>query len=263
MASFNILTKLKTLAVETDYRISFFKPTTQQAKMNRNLIIKLFIAWAVAIFGFQILLKIIEKPVPEEALVRFIPAWHRIEAGLGTDNDLQDIGRSMVQVTGKLTLEPGEYAILKDVISWTLSELLPEHELADLQESVIRLNRLREEIVSLQDPEYLAAKESVISTAAPALDIGEGTLLAQLLAIGLVENMAVMEDQSRERIPEIMSLYLTHNRSVLTDTIFLGFPFHYFYSAVFLLVFFIGLCWIYCHRTDKLHARLNFLEAHD
>jgi putative solute:sodium symporter small subunit len=231
--------------------------------MNRNLIIKLFLAWAVAIFGFQILLKILEKPVPEEALVRFIPAWQRIESGLATGNDLQAAGRSMVQVTGKLSLEPGEYAILKEGISWTLSELLPGHELADLQESVRRLNRLREEIVSLQDPEYLAVKESIISQAAPALGIGEGTLLAQLLSIGLVENMAVMEEQTRERIPGIMSLYLTHNRSVLTDTIFLGFPFHYFYTAVFLLVFFIGLCWIYCYRTDKLHARLNFLEAHD
>jgi hypothetical protein len=90
--------------VETEeYRISFFKPTTQQAKMNRNLIIKLFIAWAVAIFGFQILLKIIEKPVPEEALVRFIPAWEKVAAGTATDHDLQVIGQSMVQVTGKLT----------------------------------------------------------------------------------------------------------------------------------------------------------------
>jgi putative solute:sodium symporter small subunit len=250
--------------VETEeFRISFFKPTTQQAKMNRNLIIKLFIAWAVAIFGFQILLKIIEKPVPEEALVRFIPAWEKVAAGTATDHDLRTIGQSIVQVTGKLNLEPGEYAILKDGISWTLAELLPEHELAGLQEEVRRLNRLREEIVSLQDPEYLAVKESIISIASPTLGIGEGTLEAQLLAIGLVENMAIMEDQSWERIPEIMHLYMTHNRSVLTDTIFLGFPFHYFYTAVFLLLFFIGLCWLYCYRTDKLHARLNFLETTD
>jgi putative solute:sodium symporter small subunit len=246
-----------------EYRISFFKPTTQQAKMNRNLIVKLFIAWAVAIFGFQILLRIIEKPVPEEALVRFIPAWQQAEAGTATDNDLQVIGQSMVQVTGKLTLEPGEYAILKDGIGWILAELLPEQELFDLQEDVRQLNMLREEIFSLQDPQYLAVKESIVSRAAPALGIGEGTLAAQLLAIGLTDNMAGLEEQSRVRIPEIMNLYMTHNRSVLTDTIFLGFPFHYFYTAVFLLVFFIGLCWIYCYRTDKLHARLNFLETID
>jgi putative solute:sodium symporter small subunit len=250
--------------VETEeYRISFFKPTTHQARMNRNLIIKLFVVWAVAIFGFQILLKVMGKPVPEEALIRFIPAWENVQAGMATESDLQIIGQSMVQVTGKITLEPGEYAVLKDGISWTLSELLPDHELLALQEEVQHLNRLREEITSLQDPEYLAAKESVIARAAPALNIGKGTLLAQLLSIGLVDDMRNLAEENRVLIPPIMNLYLTHNRSVLTDTIFLGFPFHYFYTAVFLLVFFIGLCWIYCYRTDKLHAKLNFLETID
>ncbi|MFO7924224.1 MAG: DUF4212 domain-containing protein [Bacteroidales bacterium] len=246
-----------------EYRISFFNPTTQQARSNRNLIIQLFIMWAVAIFGFQILLEVLSKPVPEEALVKFIPAWEKIESGNAESYDYQVTGQSMVQVTGKLTLGPDEYDALKDGISWTLSGLLPANELADLQQEVQLLTRLREEITSLRDERYLQAKESVISKAAPALGIGEDTLLAQLLALGLDDDMENMAEENRLKIPGIMSLYLTHNRSVLTDTIFLGFPFHYFYTAVLLLIFFVGLCWLYCYRTDKLHAKLNFLEQID
>jgi putative solute:sodium symporter small subunit len=237
-----------------EYRISFFKPTTLQAKTNRNLIVKLFISWAVAI---------IEKPIPEDALITFSSAWENIESGSATYVDYQDIAQSMIQVMGKITIKPDDYGALKDGTGWALSKVYPEDDLSDLQQDVQHLNLLKEQITSLQDEEYLATKELIISKAAPALGIGEGTLLAQLLAIGLDDQLQLLAEENRKKIPEIMSLYLTHNRSVLTDTVFLGFPFHYFYTAVLLLVFFIGLCWIYCYRTDKLHAKLNFLEKID
>jgi putative solute:sodium symporter small subunit len=246
-----------------EYRISFFKPTTLQAKTNRNLIVKLFISWAVAIFGFQILLRVIEKPVPEDALITFSSAWENIESGSATYVDYQDIAQSMIQVMGKITIKPDDYDALKDGTGWALSKVYPEDDLSDLQQDVQHLNLLKEQITSLRDEEYLETKELIISKAAPALGIGEGTLLAQLLAIGLNNDLQLLTEESRKKIPEIMSLYLTHNRSVLTDTVFLGFPFHYFYTAVLLLVLFIGLCWIYCYRTDKLHAKLNFLEKID
>jgi putative solute:sodium symporter small subunit len=246
-----------------EYRISFFKPTTLPAKTNRNLIVKLFISWAVAIFGFQILLRVIEKPIPEDALITFSSAWENIESGSATYVDYQDIAQSMIQVMGKITIKPDDYGALKDGTGWALSKVYPEDDLSDLQQDVQHLNLLKEQITSLQDEEYLATKELIISKAAPALGIGEGTLLAQLLAIGLDDQLQLLAEENRKKIPEIMSLYLTHNRSVLTDTVFLGFPFHYFYTAVLLLVFFIGLCWIYCYRTDKLHAKLNFLEKID
>ncbi|MCP3931453.1 MAG: DUF4212 domain-containing protein [Bacteroidetes bacterium] len=53
-------------------------------------------------------------------------------------------------------------------------------------------------------------------------------------------------------IPKIMSKFLIHNQSVLTDTKFLGFPFHYFYSAVFLLALFVIICLVYCKAIDKV-----------
>lgn len=250
--------------METEkYRISFFKPTTQQAVYNRNLIVKLFIMWAVAIFGFQILLKILEKPVPEEALISFNTAWDKIESEGASASDYKAAGRSMVQVMGKINLLPDDYIALKDGVGWALAMVYPDQDIEVLQKHVSQLNVLKDEITSLRDENYLETKNIIISKAAPALGMDTGTLLAQLLAIGLDDDMQNILEASRSRIPDIMALYLTHNRSVLTDTIFLGFPFHYFYTAVFLLAFFIGLCWIYCYRTDKLHAKLNFLEKVD
>lgn len=243
-----------------EYRISFFKPTTQQALENRNLIVKLFIIWAVGIFGFQVVLKILEKPVQEEALVRFTAAWERLESGEADRADYVAAGQAMVQAMGKSTLKAHDYAALQDGVGWVLGQVYPASGLADLQNDVDHLSALREQITSLGDEDYLEAKEKIISRAAPALDIGEETLLAQLLAIGLDGNLSQLSADSKTMIPITMNLYMTHNRSVLTDTIFLGFPFHYFYTAVFLLIFFIALCWYYCYRTDKLHAKLNFLE---
>ena len=63
------------------------------------------------------------------------------------------------------------------------------------------------------------------------------------------------EQKLRKIFEEAMGLYLIHNRSVLTDTRFLGFPFHYFYTAVFLLILFVGLTWLYCVRTDMFNKK--------
>jgi putative solute:sodium symporter small subunit len=245
---------------EEEYRISLFKPTTQQALKNRNLILQLFVVWAIAIFGFQILLKILEKPVPEDALVAFSAAWEKVESGNADAADYISAGQSMVQAMGKSTIKDHEYIALQDGVGWMLANVYPAEDLDGLQRDIHRLSALREQITSLGDEDYLEAKALIVSKTAPALDIGEGTLLAQLLAVGLDGELMQISDENKSRIPGIMGLYMTHNRSVLTDTIFLGFPFHYFYTAVFLLVFFIGLCWFYCYKTDKLHARLNFLE---
>jgi putative solute:sodium symporter small subunit len=67
--------------------------------------------------------------------------------------------------------------------------------------------------------------------------------------------MESFEDSERAQLTGIMGLYLIHNRSALTDAKFLGFPFHYFYTAVFLLILFVGLCWLYCVRTDMYNKK--------
>ena len=54
-----------------------------------------------------------------------------------------------------------------------------------------------------------------------------------------------MSDASFDRLEDIMKLYMTHNQSFLTDSKVIGFPFHYFYTAVFLLILFVILCIVY------------------
>lgn len=246
-----------------EYKISFFRPTTPLALKNRNLIVKLFIIWAVAIFGFQVLLKMLEKPVPEDALLSYRAAWESVESGVADRSDMQEAARAMIQVMGKSTLRPDDYTALRDGLGYLLYQIYPTEGIEELQSDVRHLNVLKNRITSLRDEEYLLAKQRIISQAAPALGIPANSLLAELLAIGLDDELATFSFENRQRLPHIMDIYLTHNRSVLTDTIFLGFPFHYFYTAVFLLVFFIGLCWYYCYRTDRLHAKLNFIEKID
>lgn len=46
-------------------------------------------------------------------------------------------------------------------------------------------------------------------------------------------------------------------KSFLTETQFLGFPFHYWYAAQFLILLFIFLCWWYCKFIDKLEAEFS------
>ena len=62
-------------------------------------------------------------------------------------------------------------------------------------------------------------------------------------------------------IPGIMKTNLIHNQSVLTDTIFLGFPFHYFYSALFLLTLFVLICLVYCFKIDTLMKKYDMEQS--
>ncbi|MFC1670672.1 DUF4212 domain-containing protein, partial [Spirochaetota bacterium] len=55
-------------------------------------------------------------------------------------------------------------------------------------------------------------------------------------------------------------LYLIHNRNVLTDIKFLGFPFHYFYTSQLLLIMFVLICLVYCIATDRIHRKYGFIE---
>ena len=43
-------------------------------------------------------------------------------------------------------------------------------------------------------------------------------------------------------------------KSFLTETQFMGFPFHWWYSAQFCIALFILLCYVYCKFVDKLEA---------
>jgi putative solute:sodium symporter small subunit len=210
-----------------EYKFNFFKPKTDHGKANTKIIISMVAIWAVAVFGFQFLLKAIEKPTKEKSLIAFEQVWGNVAAGTATLEEKQTMAISVLAVLGK-TVKKEQRAVLVNALNWSVYSLTPEVTKAD---------------------------------AAQQLGVGPDSLEAKLLAITLSESrIDTLESSSQEQLPGIMSLYCTHNQSVLTDTKFLGFPFHYWYTAEFLLILFVGLCLVYCILIDRIHKKFHIKE---
>ena len=127
---------------------------------------------------------------------------------------------------------------------------------------VAEFENLKSRIVNITDPEYIKADKELQSLAATILGLSSEDVRSTLISIELSSSMMdELTQASREAIPAAMSLYLIHPQSFLTDGRFLGFPSHYFYTSIFLLVLFVGLCWMYCIRTDRRDARLGIKEV--
>ncbi len=244
-----------------DYHISFFKPTTPRAKKNRNMVIWLFSIWFIAIFGFQIVLRIIEKPTPEPSYLSFQNVWKNVQSESPGTIELQEFGKVTLSVLGKVAISQDEKKILDNAMSWAIYELTDDSLKAGLIARVQEFEKIKSEITNISDPTYLQTKLSLTKDLSPVLNLHELDVRSTILPLELSSiDMVVLTDQSIENLPEIMEKYLVHNQSFLTDTKFLGFPFHYFYTAVFLLMLFISLCLIYCFRTDKINRELNITD---
>ncbi len=227
-------------------KVNFFKPITEHAKSNMKLIITLAIIWAVAVFGFQILLIALNKPVPEENFSKFEKIWPEIADGTNEDTLVkQEMSNIVLSVLGKnIALKQPHKDVLKLTISKLIIDLLPEE-----QKSLFA-----------QDPlGFLAGNDlhEILGLEKDGLDKLRYDLLPESLVS--VEN-ADFTPEIKEQIPSIMQLYLVHNRSFLTDFSFIGFPFHYWYTAQFLLIMFVVLCIIYAVAIDKLHKKHNIDE---
>ena len=239
-----------------DYHISFFKPTTDSARRNRNMVVQFVLIWAIAIFGFQILLKVIEKPTPEPAWDIYQSAWGEIEAGSTDAGLLMQASQSALSVLGKVAIDPLHRGALDNMISWAALNI------ADSVQRTLLMQKLEsfESIAATTDDpragEYVAAKNELIPVLQEIYGLTPSDVRGKIAAVEIHSSMMQsFSDENRMVFREAMDLYLIHNRSILTDTQFLGFPFHYFYTAVFLLILFVGLCWLYCVRTDMFNRK--------
>ncbi len=239
---------------EEDCHVSFFKPVSLRATKNRNMVLWLVSIWAVAIFGFQILLKVTGKPTPEPTHVEFIQVWNQVKAGNADDQEMKVFSKSVLQVLGKVYIKADYKSALENAFSWSVFQLENndrEHLLAQIQ----GFEQATNQSSSVLDSKYLSAKLLLETDISALLDIPTDDARRTAIPFS-VKSSAIgdFSDQNKATVARAMDLYLIHNRSVLTDTKFLGFPFHYFYTAVFLLCLFIGLCWFYCVRTDKIES---------
>ncbi|MCU0458282.1 MAG: DUF4212 domain-containing protein [Bacteroidales bacterium] len=244
------------------YNFSIFSPRNRHGRKNRNVIFTMLAIWAVAVFGFQILLRVIEKPVPEPALGQFEEQWAIIASGNEADADYRALLNSLVMVRGKITVTEADKLLLSDAITASVVRLVPDSVMQKVTDGIGSLKMMHEEIKTLKGQEYLDLKAlirdagtAINETLEPFTGYGPGSLEAPILAASLREEWpASFTGTELSRLPDVMKLYLTHNRSVLTDTTFLGFPFHYFYTAVFLLILFVVLCIVY---NRLIEWRLN------
>jgi putative solute:sodium symporter small subunit len=219
--------------------------------------------WAVAIFGFHFVLRIIEKPTPEPAYTEFEKVWDKVNSGNASLEEEKVFVSSALSVLGKLAVNDNDKAVLNNAVSASFSKLVPDSLLSELKERVNTFTTAQTDTsLTLASEAYQNAKIDVVEWAAPYAGLEKYSLKAKLLPFTLkADKLTSLTEEDKTKVPATMAKYLIHNQSFLTDFKFLGFPFHYFYTAVFLLILFVGLCWIYCYRTDKKMTKFEVVES--
>ncbi len=249
------------------YNFSLFKPVSPYGKKNRNLIITLLIIWFVGIFGFQTLLLIFEKPTPEKALVSFETVWENVKTKKANDQEKMDLINSMVSVAGKSSVKPDDRIILNKALSYFVYSIISDSDQVVLAEQVAALALTREKLVKAVDSEYarlqadlVKIKTTIDAIANEKTGIDPTNNKEAILPYSLNATKDELTAENVEVLPKIMRKYLTHNQSFLTDAKFLGFPFHYFYTAEFLLILFVLLSLFYSIRITQIQKKLSIIE---
>jgi len=235
------------------YNFSLFTPRNLHGKKNRNVILSMLAIWAIAVFGFQFLLRAIEKPTPEKALTMFESTWPEASTTDIKTVDYKTFLNSLILVRGKNIVKAEDQIVLSGAISYVMFNIVPDSLKPVMINSVTEIRSLKEQLAGAKDQKYLDLKIQIAEKNKNITSIGEqysgfkpGSLESSILISSLQEKYpSSLNDESFANLPGLMKLYLTHNQSFLTDTKFLGFPFHYFYTAVFLLILFVALCIIY------------------
>ncbi len=227
------------------YEVNFFKPLTNHAKANTKLIMTLAIIWAVGVFGFQILLMVFNEPTPEANFTKFEQVWPAVVEDDSIALEIkQEFAKVSLAVLGKnIAVKDNHKAHLKEALSWTVYSMQ-----ADSMKAVFQ-NEPNEESIQLA--------AASIGLSADGFD----KLMLDLLPSSLMKiEKPKLSAECKSAIPGIMNLYLVHNQSGLTDFTFLGFPFHYWYTAQFLLIMFVILCLVYAKVIDKMNVKHDFVE---
>ncbi len=244
-----------------EYHTSFFKPSNKRTKANRNMVIWLVSIWAVAVFGFQILLKVLEKPTPEPAWVTYESIKGSVFSEDATPEDYRKFARINLRVLAKIFITPEERETLQKSMSWAFFNLAGEEKEQILADEIRRFEAVEDTTTDVMNPGYHNARLRLQAYAAPMLGLQESDARIRILPLELRNDYPPRLSQEHiTKLDNILEAYLIHNQSILTDTVFLGFPFHYFYTAVFLLILFVFLCWLYCITADSLNKKYNIQD---
>ncbi len=231
-----------------DLDVNFFKPLSGHARANMRLIVTLFLIWAVAVFGFQFLLLALEKPTPEPNYETFQSVWSKVAQDSANAEEQRAFAKVALAVLGKNVAVSAQHReVLRESLTATVLSLLPVDQRSTFSSHLAS-----------------GSTDEAVNEAINALGLkneGFERLMIALLPSSLVDvDTPKITQGNKEAIPEIMSLYLIHNQSILTDFRLVGFPFHYWYTAQFLLILFVLLCLVYAVQIDKIHSKYGFVE---
>ena len=211
---------------------------------------------------------IFQKPTPEKSLTKFEAVWDNVKNGKANETEKQDFVKSLISVEGKSTLKKEKKAVLDSAVTWTVHSMVGDSEGVLLSSYINTLKDTREKLVKADNEEYTKLQSELVLTKASInsmldkkIGIEATSVEAALLPYCLTAQCKELSDECKASLPEIMKLYLTHNQSFLTDSKFLGFPFHYFYTAEFLLILFVCLCLIYSMRITQLQKKFSIKEG--
>jgi putative solute:sodium symporter small subunit len=226
------------------YNVNFFKPLSNHAKANTRLILILAVIWFVSVFGFQFLLIALNEPTPEKAYITYQDILPQITSNDElTINNKRELAKCFLYVLGKnVSLKDDHKAKLKQTFSTLVYS--------------IAADSLKETFINDPGTESIALAKSAIGLT----DEGFDKLMSSLLTTALVKVEVTKNPIPVGDITEIMELYLVHNRNAFTDFEFIGFPFHYWYTAQFLLILFVVLCLIYAVVIDRTNTKFDFVE---
>lgn len=239
-----------------EFHFSFFKPSSESARHNRNMVVQFVLIWAVAIFGFQILLKVIEKPTPEPAYLVYQSYWPEIESGENSIDALKNLSQSALSVLGKGTISPASREVLDNFVSWAALNISGGDRESELLTKLNDFEMIASSTEDITSKDYVEARNQLVPVLQDIFGLTPGDVRGRIAALEVKSSlMETFDETNKMAFTEAMDFYLVHNGSKLTEARFLGFPFHYFYTAVLLLILFVGLCWLYCVRTDMFNKR--------
>lgn len=233
------------MEVSNKYDINFFTPHTPFLKEATRLIWIGITIWFLATYGFHILLKLIETPTPEAGYITYEKVYPKLSQGTASQEELVDISKVYLSLVGK-SVALQKNAALKNAFTSTVFTLLP-----DSQKDQFLATAKEADSNKKANTEYIAKALSVEGNAA----------MKAAIPYALAPIAAGSVAMTASEIPGLMSKYLIHNQSVLTDTIVLGFPFHYLYSALFLLTLFVTICLVYCKAIDKVMKKYELEQT--
>ncbi|MBD3267637.1 DUF4212 domain-containing protein, partial [bacterium] len=164
--------------------------------------------------------------------------WASMQSGNASTEQKQEFARVCLSVLGKnIAVKDEHKEVLKDALTQTVLGMVSAE---------------KRPIVTGSDKKEAAAAAAAAIELSPE---GFDPLRYDLLPYSLLSSPS---EKLSDELPAIMELYLVHNQSFLTDFRFLGFPFHYWYTAQFLLILFVVLCLIYAYQTDRSNEKYNF-----